>query len=285
MTTARRGDNGSTAQWSAVARNWMFGSPLRPTEPDVALVRKGLSHLRLATDRQPLSLIMGVTPEIYHLPWPDGWSVRAIDWTPAMIEHVWPGPREHATLDDWREMPFPSGSFDAVTCDGGINLLQYPDDQRRTFRHLARIVAPGGLFMPRLFVPPPARETPQEVLDDLFGGRIRDLNGLKMRMCMAMQDAAEEGVAPRDVRQRLLEVAGDWPALAGRLGWPLDHFATIEAYRHTTARYYYVTESVVTGMLCEEEPFFERVSAETPDYDLGDRCPTVVYRRTQHAYR
>lgn len=134
-------------------------------------------------------------------------------------------------------------------------------------------------------MPPLARETPQGVLDDLLAGRIRDLNCFKMRMCMAMQDSAEKGVAPRLVRERLLEAAGDWRALADRLGWPLEHVATIEAYRNTTARYYFVPESLVTGMLCEEQPYFERVSAETPAYELGERCPTVVYRRTENEHR
>ena len=53
MSSARRGGDGSTAQWSEVARNWQFDSPLRPTQPDLALVRKALSHLSLAADRPP----------------------------------------------------------------------------------------------------------------------------------------------------------------------------------------------------------------------------------------
>jgi len=285
MTLAGSND-GAAGQWPEVARNWrQLDSPLRPIQPDLALVRKALSQLQLADDRQPRVLIMGVTPEIYHLPWPDGWSVRALDWTPAMIEHLWPGPREHVTLDDWRKMPFNAGSFDVVTCDGGLSLLKYPDDQRKTCRHLARIVASGGLFITRLYVPPAVKETPKEVLDDLFTGRIRDLNCLKLRLGMAMQAALEEGVAPHDVRERLLEEAGDWPELADRLGWPLEHLAAIDAYRHATARYYFVTESLATGMLCEEKPHFECVSVETPDYELGERCPTAVYRRTEHPYR
>lgn len=128
MSSTRRGGDGSTGQWPEVARDWPFGPPLRPALPDVTLVCNALSHLRLAADRPLRVLIMGVTPEIYHLRWPDGCTARAIDWTPAMIEHVWPGLREHVALDDWRKMPFPAGSFDVVTCDGGLNLLQYPDD-------------------------------------------------------------------------------------------------------------------------------------------------------------
>lgn len=286
MTSTRRDGNGAVGQWPEVARKWQqLDSPLRPVQPDLVLVRRALSHLRLADDRQPRVLIMGVTPEIYRLPWPDDWPVRSIDWTPAMVDHLWPGAREHVTLHDWRQMPFAAGSFDIVTCDGGLNLLKYPDDQRTTCRHLARIVAPGGLFITRLYAPPKVKETPKQVLDDLLAGRIRDLNCLKLRMGMAMQDAPEDGVAPHDVRERLFEVAGDWSALAERLGWPLEHLAAIDAYRHATARYYFVSESLVTEMLCGEEPLFECVSAETPDYELGERCPTVVYRRLKHAYR
>jgi SAM-dependent methyltransferase len=274
-------DDVDRGQWPAVAPVWkQLASPLRPVEADLGFIRKAVSLFGLTVDLPPRVLIMGVTPEVYHLPWPDGSSVRAIDWTPRMIENVWPGPREHVTLGDWREMDFAPRTFNIVTCDGGIHTLDYPAGQRKTFCHLARIVAPGGLFITRLFVPPAIRETPAKVLDDLFANRIPDLNCLKLRLGMAIQNDPREGAALRQVWQTLREATPDWPTLADRLNWPLDHLLAIDAYRDTDARYFFVPEKELTAMLCEDSGWFEFVSAETPTYEMGAQCPTVIYRRT-----
>ena len=129
-------------QWSLAARSWsLHGSPLRPGEQDVDSYRQALTDW---CDENPTSppraLILGVTPEIYRLPWPKGASVTAVDRTPEMIEHVWPGPRSNALLSDWREVPLPERSVDLVFCDGGLHLLDFPDGQARLCGELERLI-------------------------------------------------------------------------------------------------------------------------------------------------
>src|SRR5690606_7261339 len=129
-----------------------------------------------AANRPPRALILGVTPEIYHLPWPPGASVHAVDHTPAMIDAIWPGPRADVIEADWVDIPVGDASRDLVFCDGGLHLM--PHGQHSVFAAtMSRIVSPGGLCLFRLFVPPGHEtgadhgESPEQVLDALMKGR------------------------------------------------------------------------------------------------------------------
>ncbi len=190
-------------QWPVVAGNWkQLGSPLRPVAEDVAFFERALREWCAAhPGAKPRALILGVTPELYRLPWPDPALVRAADRTPAMIAHIWPGPAAHVIQADWRELPLPDASLDVVVCDGGLHLLDYPQGQSQLARTLARLIAPGGLFVVRLFVPPPQPEGAPEVLGALLAGRIPDLNCLKLRLGMALQRSPATGVALHAVWQ------------------------------------------------------------------------------------
>ena len=270
-------------QWSLAARSWsLHGSPLRPGEQDVDSYRQALTDW---CDENPTSppraLILGVTPEIYRLPWPKGASVTAVDRTPEMIEHVWPGPRSNALLSDWREVPLPERSVDLVFCDGGLHLLDFPDGQARLCGELERLITPGGRFTIRLFVPPAVWETSEEVLDDLMAGTIPSLNSLKLRLWMSLQETPTAGVSVRQVWERLHSAAPNWSELAAKLGWPLEHVSAIDAYRDSHARYHCVTGEQVEHLMCEGTGgAFELDRVSIPSYAMGAQCPTLVFRRT-----
>jgi len=283
------GHHGDTAgQWPLVARLWnQLASPLRPVEADLAPVRDALKawcadHSGLA----PRGLILGVTPELYHLPWPDPARVKAVDRTPEMIAHVWPGDPAQVLRADWRDLPLEASSVDIAVCDGGLHLLDYPSGQAGLFRQLADIVAPEGLVILRLFTPPAAAESVDTVLAALFDGAIRDLNCLKLRLGMALQASPESGVALDVIWRTLHDAAGGWPGLATRLGWHIDHLSAIDAYRDSPARYYFVSETAVMAMGCNDtEGTFERTGRHVPEYVMGAQCPTLVLRRTRESPR
>jgi alkylation response protein AidB-like acyl-CoA dehydrogenase/SAM-dependent methyltransferase len=270
-------------QWPLVAGNWkQLGSPLRPTAEDVGFFARALREWCSAhPGRSPRALILGVTPELYRLPWPEPALVRAADRSVAMIEHIWPGPAANVIRADWRELPLPDASLDVVVCDGGLHLLDYPEGQARLARTLARLIVPGGLFVVRLFVPPPQPEGASEVLAALLAGRVPDLNCLKLRLGMALQRSPATGVALHAVWQLLRQAAGDWPALAAQLGWPLQHLEVIDAYRDSAARYHFVTTGEATALLAAHG--FEVQWMASGSYAMAGQCPTVVLRRTQRA--
>jgi SAM-dependent methyltransferase len=251
----------SDGQWPTIAAAWdLIGSPLRPVADDLALVWAAVADWSSTTSRPPRVLILGVTPELFHLPWPAGSVVRAADRTETMITLVWPGDRADAIHADWVDMRWPDGSFDLVLCDGGWHLLDL-GGQRALAEKLARIVSPDGRFVVRLFVPPAKRESPETVISDLLAGRVRDMNCLKLRLGMSMTTTPEEGVELGEVWRRLHEAAGSWPALSARVGWNLDHISAIDAsMRPTSAEF--VTHTITM-----------------PGYLMGEQCPTVVMRK------
>ena len=264
--------------WPFMAQYWaQIGTPLRPSQEDLA------GYLRFVREwvcrhGAPRVLLLGVTPEIYGLPWPEGHDFVAVDRTRAMIDHVWPGREDQLVECGWLDLTLPSGSRDLVLCDGGLQLLDYPFQQRRLVERLHDVLAPGGLCVIRLFTPPATDESPAAVLGDLFAGGIENLNLLKLRLGMALQESAGTGVELRTVWRTLRDVAADWERLAVRLGWPLEHLRAIDAYRDSEARYHFVSTDQAVELFCGGGRFICR-GQRAPRYALGERCPIVAFER------
>lgn len=264
--------------WLEIARRWhQVGPPLRPCAQDIAYCTATVQRWA-AAHGAPRALILGVTPELYHLLWPVGTQLSAVDHTPSMIEAVWPGPRSAVLCANWTELPLDTASRDLVLCDGGLLQLSYPRDQQQLVRSLRRVLAPGGLCVFRLFVPPVRRETPEAVLRDLLDGGIANLNLLKLRLGMALQETGEGGVQLAHIWDVLRQAAPDFRQLAEQLGWPLDHLLVIDAYRDCSTRYHFLGVADVCRLFTEQPGGFSFATMNIPDYELGARCPTVVFR-------
>lgn len=164
-------------------------------------------------------------------------------------------------------------------CDGGLHLLAYPDEQRRLAHVLRDVLAEGGLCVLRLFVPPTRRESPDDVLRDLTAGRVLNMSSLKMRLWMALQESAKQGVELDAVWRALHEVAPDLEALAAKIGWPVDETLAFNTYRGARSRYCLATVEQVTEMFCGRPGSFELRRLLVPGYELGEMCPTLVLRR------
>lgn len=262
--------------WREIARRWdQVGPPLRPSSQDVAVYASTAERRS-----RPRGLILGVTPEIYRLPWPDGTDVVALDHTHHMIEAVWPGPRGRAICADWTTMPLTPACRDVALCDGGLHLLSHPVEQRALVDELARVLGPDGLCALRLFVPPSEPETADAVLADLLAGKVPNLNVLKLRLGMALQESPAQGVELSSVWNALCGDWSDYERLARRIGWEQGHLSAIDSYRGSRNRYYFVTVGQVVDLFCVDPGGFETVAVEVPTYHLGERCPTVVLRRS-----
>jgi SAM-dependent methyltransferase len=265
--------------WRAVVRRWQqLGPPLRPSSEDVQCYEL-LARSLAALSRPGKVLLLGVTPEVHAYAWPAGTRVLAVDHTQAMIDAIWPGPEADAVCHEWTALPARAEGSDLAICDGGVHLLPYPQGQRRLVEELARVLGERGACCFRLFVPPEQREAPEVVLSELLTGQIPNLNVLKLRLGMALQRSGEEGVAVHQVWQRLRDLARSWQELAERLGWPLEHLAAIDSYQGATNRYHFVTQEQVIDLFRSVAPEFRLTATVVPRYLLGERCPTVVFRR------
>lgn len=267
------------AHWPAMARAWeKTGSPLRPCNEDIAAFTHAAAPW-MDPQSAPRVLLLGVTPELYRLPWPAQRDFIAVDRTPAMIEHVWPGRCEEVLQAGWLDLPLQPSSRDLALCDGGLHLLEHPAGQKQLVDRLHEVLAPGGRCLFRLFTPPPRTESADAVLAELLAGRIANLNQLKIRLGTALQSTAVSGVAVRDVWRALRAAAPDWAKLAARIGWPLDHLALIDAYRDSDARYHFVTIAQATDLFCSGGRFVFR-EAIHPSYPLGECCPLLVFDKS-----
>ena len=276
---------GSGDHWRHIARAWRHsGPPLRVSPQDAAAYADAVATLRTSS-APPRVLILGVTPEIYALPWPRGTDIAAVDRSDAMIAAVWPGPQGSAQRGEWSALPLPGASRDLVLCDGGVHLLSHPDEQVRLVRSVARVLAPGGLCLLRLFVPPSVAESPDRVVADLRAGCAGDVNVLKLRLGMAMQEDPRRGVRLADVWRAFSAAAPDPARLAERNGWTPGQFETFEAYRDSTSAYHFVSVDDVARQFCDEPGGFVMERVAVPTYVLGERCPLVVLRRTEESPR
>ena len=271
-----------SVHWQEASRQWQhLGPPLRPSPQDIEFfedeVQEWVHHYGT-----PRVLLLGVTPELYSLPWLEGTSFLAVDHSQAMIDAVWPGPKEAALCTDWLSLQLPESSRDIVLCDGGLHLLTYPWEQQELVRVLQAILSDQGLCILRLFVPPPQQESPDAVLNDLLEGRIPNLNILKLRLGMSLLESAAEGVVLGRIWQLIHEVAPDLERLALRIGWSVEHMLVINTFRDSADRFHFVTVNQVTDLFCNNPGGFEVHRLRVPSYELGERFPTIVLRRCMH---
>jgi|WetSurSiteA1Bulk_404760.scaffolds.fasta_scaffold05926_2 hypothetical protein len=270
--------------WQETARRWQhLGPPLRPAAQDIGFfsdfVQEWEQH-----HRPPRVLLLGVTPEIYRLPWPEKTSFLATDKSQAMIDAVWPGPKKAAQCVNWLSLKLPDSSRDIVLCDGGLHLLAYPREQQQLVRILQAILSNQGLCIFRLYVPPSQQESPEAVLRDLIEGRIPNLNVLKLRLGMSLMKSAAVGVALGMIWQVLHEVAPDLEKLARRIGWSVEHIMPINTFRGSAERFYFVTVNQVTELFCINPGGFEVHGIRVPSsYELSEQCPTIVLRRCRRS--
>lgn len=219
--------------------------------------------------------ILGVTPELATLAWPEGTEITAFDRSRQMIEHVWPraavleGAR--AVAAEWTRLPISSGALDLVCGDGCHCLLSLPGEHRRLHAEVRRVLRPGGRFVIRAFVRPEEREGVEAIVADLRAGKIGNFHVLKWRLTMALQRSTAEGVRVADVWEAHRALAAE-PAMRR---FPEEVVSTIDAYRDAPARYTFPTLAELGAGLAEH---FTLVACHTPGYELGERCPTLVLR-------
>jgi hypothetical protein len=231
----------------------------------------------------PRVLLLGVTPELYFLPWPKGTDIMAVDRTQPMIDAVWPGPKDAVYCAEWTTMTLPDGSRDIILCDGGMEQPQYPQEHRRLVRILRQVLSDGGLTILRLYVLPSQRESPETVLRDFVQGRVSNINILKLRLGMALQGTSSEGVQRKTIWDAFHAAAPDPYCLARQLGWSAGQMHVIDAYRDCPDRFFFLTVADLRQLFCSSPGGFQFESLHVPSYELGERCPTVVLRRRAFA--
>ncbi len=270
--------NDEQAHWPKIATRWhLVGPPLRPSKEDIALFERSIGNLENPTEGIR-GLILGVTPELYQLRWPRGSTVRALDGSLEMIKAIWPGPADSALLGSWTAAPVAGSSQNVILCDGGFGVLSFPHEQRQLLTEVRRMLAPGGIFVVRLFAPAGRTGSIADISADLHAGLIESLDMLKLRLWGALQKTLVDGVKPREVVANIEEMSGGLDRLVVDHGWSAEHVATLELHRDSNSVYHLANAEELVRMT-EEVSGFEVVSIESADYSYSDCCPLVTLRR------
>jgi hypothetical protein len=224
--------------------------------------------------KAPQALLLGVTPEIVEMQWPERSSLTAVDNSLPMVRTRWPGNipgTRTAVCGNWLALPYRDCSFDVAIGDGSINSLKYPGELRVLAEAVSRTLRRDGILILRSYIQSPRQESPGEIYAD----SVSCFNTLKLRLLMAVQPDPREGVALRDVYtswmlRRNLNVESPLGA-----GWLTPEAEMMELYRDSKTVYAFPT---LQELRCVLHEFFEEISISFPSYDMGDRCPILLLK-------
>jgi SAM-dependent methyltransferase len=265
--------------WVEFARLWDYMTPpFRPSEEDVEVFKSHLNNW-VKNYGSPRVLLLGVTPEIYHLPWPKGTDFLAVDHNPAMIERVWPGPKEKVLCCNWLNLKLPEGSRDIIFCDGGLHLLAYPKEQKQLVRIIRKFISPCGIVIFRLFVLPSIPESPFTLAREFMEGKIFNLNLFRLRLAMSFQNNSTRGVELIKVGEFIDEFFPDLEGLAKKVGWSSADLDLLRIYRNSKNRYHFLTLKQSLDLFCGPTGNFEMQNLYFPTYEWGKQFPIIVFRR------
>jgi SAM-dependent methyltransferase len=265
--------------WNQHAQQWQWiASPLRPTREDIAFAERAVNGWHRKNQSPVVNvLLLGVTPEIALMQWPASTQLVAVDHSQAMIDGVWPGdtPARAARCAEWVRLPLPDASQHIVIGDGCFNALLYPDQYRAAVDEARRVLLDNGIFVIRFFLRPGISERVDTVIGDLLHGRIGNFHVFKWRLAMALHGNLEEGVRLADIWDAWHSAVPDPESLAVKLDCPREILRTIDNYRDVETRYTFPTLAEARAAFA-----FAFIEAESfsPRYELGDRCPTLVFR-------
>ncbi len=243
--------------------------PLRPREPVPSAVAARLPG------RAAALLLLGVTPDFADLT--D--DVTAVDWSRAMIDHIWPGDtdRQRAVAADWRALPFAEASFDAAAADNAMAMLRFPDDVDRVLGQLRRVLRPGGVAVIRWFCAPPARASDDELRAWGLAGCRGSVDALRWRLVLhCVHEAGGPNVVAGGAWRHFTRLFPDPAALRAAHGWSEDELDRVALYRDSEMAFSFPTRA---GMLDLARRHFAEVTlAPSGDYPMAEMAPLVVMR-------
>jgi ubiquinone/menaquinone biosynthesis C-methylase UbiE len=255
----------SKTHWAARSQHWgKIGPPLQPNQE----VIDAFTAL-IPVDKR--ILMLGVTPQIANA----YTDVTAVDFSPSMIEHVWPGNTEtkHAYEDNWLTVGIEDEQFDALLGDGSINMVGYPHEIKFMFERSYRWLKPGGTFAMRFFTRPTTDITKEQLVEEAMNPT---MSFSAYRRLLPMYVAASEGNSC--IRQsRMLEVFDEMFPDRSQLKWDPDHITSIDSYRDTTTTSWFPTRAEILEFVPSAAKDVRFVDAGT--YDIANTCPILTFKR------
>ncbi len=266
--------------WASIARRYAaFESPFVPCLEDIEAFESAVATQADMRNGQGLRAVMlGVTPGIALMKWPRGSSLVGAEISSAVIDALWPGDipgTREAICASWFALPMRRKSCHIVVGDGSLNTCRFPGEVRALIRSIGELLAENGTLALRCYIRPHIQESVDAVFDALFSARGLSVDRFKMRLYLAMQRSAEEGVAVREAARLLDRYKRDNRTMREQLGWSNAAIEPFAHWRVSDAVYSFPTVEELRKVLGER---FDEVSISYPGYELGHCCPTLVMR-------
>jgi len=113
------------------------------------------------------------------------------------------------------------------------------------------------------------------LFDELFSGRIRNLDLFRWLLAIAVHGASATGVAVRAVWEQWAARVPDARARQARMGWSDDGLDNMERMATATMHYSFATLDELLGGTA---PAFEVLERDTPGYAWAEFFPRIVLR-------
>jgi SAM-dependent methyltransferase len=268
------------AVWQKHALQWShIGSPLKPSLYDGELLLDSLAQRMLSLSSPFHVAILGVTPEIINLPWPDNVELLAFDHSAKMINEVWSPSKivkSSVFQNDWRNLQLPDASIHAVVGDGSLNVLPSFSSSLEVLHELYRVMKKDTLFVIRCFIRPAKPETLLDIKHAVQAGAVGSFHALKWRLAMSLASVEKGCVSVADIRAAFETLFSDREYLSKSTSWPLLHINTIDAYENSLTRYLFPTLEEIQNHISS---YFEIEKIKYAEYELSNQCPTLTLKR------
>jgi hypothetical protein len=281
IALARSIEAPAEAVWASIARGYAsFRSPLVPCREDIAALERAVAlHAHADGGESRRAIMLGVTPGIALMDWPSGTRILAAEQSQAVIDALWPGDipgvRE-AVCASWFSLPVGRNSVHVVVGDGSLSTCRFPGEVRDLVLSICNLLADHGLLAFRSYLRPQVQETVDAVFDDLFGPGLT-VDRFKMRLFLAMQRSAQEGVAVVEAARILDKYNLSPRTMQEWFGWSSAAVEPFKGWKTSPAVYSFPTLDELRQVLGE---CFDELKVEYPSYELGHCCPTLVMRST-----
>ena len=252
------------------------GFPLRPPQEVANLFDKLVNATNKNTNKPFELILLGVTPELALINWPDNISLKAFDQSKEMIANVWqynPKINSSVHLSTWQSLPLVSHTIDSIIGDGCTTQLSDKDTFDLLFNELHRVLKAEGHIFLRCFIRPDETESLSKISEDALGGKIKFFGSLKWRIAMSLVSHHKNMfISVNEIYKSFNELFPDREKLSAHTQWPIDMINTIDSYLGSLMQYNFPTLNEFEAMLPNTIKIRE---VSYGSYELSERCPIL----------
>jgi hypothetical protein len=249
--------------------------PWTPCPEDGDLLLEALSPYVRSGGAVALVALLGVTPALTQLSWPDSASILAVDASPTIVSSQWrahPSVPSAVTCARWQALPLRDNSVAAVAGDGSLNALPYMAYQD-LFREVARVLAPGSAFILRCFVRPNTRNDIEDITREVAKRAFPNSAPFRLRLCMTLCES-DGTLVLGTLLDRFNGLFPDRTKLASMAGWPIDEVDRFDMDRDSKIQ---LTFPSLSELAAYAEPLFAIGEVRQGSYNLAELCPTITF--------